>query len=258
MDEVRRNNLNHSSDEDPMYDSDDNNLRMDIDNNVAAINLNEDERMDNLPVAACLNVPDFEVESVGGSDQSNSGSANHSDNESVANSEDESMVGSEHSNNDNSDNPPVTDSEDDSVDVSDEEKVVDSDDDHNNQNPAVDVDSDFDDDNDVDEFINQLQESFSLNAEAEGYNEPLFAEGDNNLQAVEKFILIVAKALRFKESYKSMITSFKIANLGFNNANFPNSMGQFWTIVNRKTEDFTNVTVCTVCWQQLELRKNRR
>lgn len=118
-------------------------------------------------------------------------------------------------------------------------------------------DDDFDDeipvdfnDNDQDgEFINIFQETFSLNVDAQGLNAPLLAQG--NLQVAENFILILARSLRFKESYASMLASFKIANLGFNNANHPIYMRQFWRIVNRRNDDFSNIVVCTICWEEL-------
>lgn len=163
-------------------------------------------------------------------------------------SEDESMNESDLSNNDdfqNIEDEAIVDSEDDLENNADENIVSDSDDDTDNENPGIDSDEQEDDEN---VFFNNFRETFSLNVEAE-LNEPLIAEG--NLLAVEKFILILAKCLRYKECYASMITSFKIANLSFDNARLPIYMREFWRIVNRRDTDFNNVTVCTICWQEL-------
>lgn len=122
---------------------------------------------------------------------------------------------------------------------------ADNDDAFENDNP-LDDEINF---NEGDEFIIDFRETFSFNADAEGLNVPLLAQ--RNLQAAEKFMLILAKTLRLKESYVSMMASFKIDNLAFNNINFPVYMRDFWRIVNRRNENFRNNVVCTICWEIL-------
>lgn len=132
----------------------------------------------------------------------------------ITDSEDESFIDSEHSDNSNYDEIPY------------------------------DPDSDYEEDEaDDDEAINfnPNRPTFSLDLEA-----PAFA---GNREALERFLLIVAKSLRFNESYKSMLSSFKIENT--RNANFPEDMKTFWTFVNRNLHDFTNVVTCTVCWTRI-------
>lgn len=109
--------------------------------------------------------------------------------------------------------------------------------------------SDSEDEEDDDIAFNPERPTFSLNAEGQGLNVDLIAAG--NVRALEQFLLTVAKSLTCKESYKSMILSFKMINTLFGNAHFPTNMRTFWRMVNRRTEDFTNIVVCTVCWDQL-------
>lgn len=229
MGELQGNYQNYDSDEVIVSDSEDE-LDINDEENAIVINIDDNGIIVNLPVVAHPDIPDdVPIDDDPVDVNSDSGG--------------ESMNGSNHSNNDignNTDEEMINDFEND-LENSSEEEILSDYDDQEDHNPA---DSDVDDDSDdEDRFINPFQETFTLNVEAEGFNEPLFAAGNANLQAVEKFILIVAKTLRFKECYKSMITSFKMANLGFNNAHFPNNMTSFWRIVNRRQMDFTNITV---------------
>lgn len=228
MGDLQGNHQNYDSGEEIVPDSEDE-LDINDEDNAMVINLN-DNRIVNPPVVADHDIPDYVPIDHNLVDVNND-------------SDRESMNGSNHSNSTNEE--MIIDSENDENNS--EEEIISDNDDQDDHIPAEsDVDDDSDDEN---LFNNPIQETFSLNAEAEGFIEPLVAAG--NLQAVEQFILIVAKTLRFKESYKSMITSFKMANLGFNNAHFPNNMRNFWRIVNRRQVDFTNITVCTICWELL-------
>lgn len=113
-------------------------------------------------------------------------------------------------------------------------------------------DSDSDDDRVADGddiFFNEMMDTFNVNPEAAELNAPLVARG--NMRALDNLILVIAKCLRYRESYKSMISTLKLFNMNFNNTHFPVDMKDFWKIVNRRISDFTNIPVCAVCWQIL-------
>lgn len=112
-------------------------------------------------------------------------------------------------------------------------------------------DDEGDEDDEDDEVYNdgEFQDFFHINVEGDGLGELLHPEG--NLFKWEKLLLEIAAALRFKTSYKSMLASFKRANMEFDNADFPTTMRAFWRIVNRNLDNFRHSIVCTVCWDDL-------
>ena len=183
MAEPGRNVANNSDDDESLiHDSADDEMDSDLDDNAMVTDSDDDERIANPNIAAHLNIPVLDQ-----------------------NYDPENNIVVD-ANNDLSDEA-ISDSEDEVANVVDEEMVTDSGDDSHNDDLA-----DSDDEND-DAYVNNFDETFHLNVEAEGLDVQLVAQ-DGNLQAVEKFVIIVAKTLRFKECYASMITSFKIANLG--------------------------------------------
>lgn len=218
-------------------------LQIDVENNAMVIDADDDERIaDDLEEI----INNSEDESMGNSDNGFLDDSDEpitdderiaNDIEMINNSEEESVGHSDNGVLDDSDQP-ITDAEDDLADSSEEEAIVD-------------VGEILDGNAIDDDFVNEFAEIFSVNIEGEGLDDFLVARGNGRLQAMEQFILIIAKALRYKESYVSMLTNFEMANLGYDNANFPRNMRDFWSMVNRRDDQFTNVIVCTICWQEL-------
>lgn len=149
----------------------------------------------------------------------------------------DAIVDSEHdrrSHNGNTDTDIVSDSGD--------EPAVDSGDDLDHENSDGDLDV-------ADADVGNVRDIFAVNVEANALDEHLIAEG--NMQRMERFVLQLAKSLRHRESYKSMLASFRIDNLAFDNSDFPTGMRSFWKLVNRTEDELANVIVCTGCWQEL-------
>ena len=52
-----------------------------------------------------------------------------------------------------------------------------------------------------------------------------------------------------------MMLTFKIARLKFKNCDLPIIISNFWKLLNRKNEVFTNAVVCTICWTEVGRHK---
>lgn len=127
-----------------------------------------------------------------------------------------------------------------------------------NEDPDFnDFDVAMEDDVENDELVfDKPRGIFSLNVEAEGWNELLIrAEGAGNVQIVEKFVIILASTLYQKGSYKMMLDNFRLSNYELNKHIFPSDMKAFWRILNRRETDFSYITTCTICNRLLGGRK---
>lgn len=131
---------------------------------------------------------------------------------------------------------------------SNEDPIIDSGDEAMNGSDRSIVDS-----GDEDNYIGvapDLNPPFHVNVEGDGLDDLLVAQ-HGHLEAWEVLILNIAKAVELKESYRSMLFVFRLMNSAFDNANFPQDMRTFWTVVNRNLDMFRNQVVCTVCWTVL-------
>lgn len=92
-----------------------------------------------------------------------------------------------------------------------------------------------------------LWETFNIIVQGNQLKENLIV-ADDNIAAWEMFVLILAKTLRYRQSYVGMLSDFKNANIAFQNPGFPESMAIFWSIDNRDDRNFIHQVVCTLCW----------
>lgn len=94
-----------------------------------------------------------------------------------------------------------------------------------------------------------FEEFFHINVERGGLQQHLRSRG--NVRKYERLFIEIAKVLRYKETYVSLLTSFKIANIEFDNSYFPTTMNGIWKLLNPNLNNFNQSIVCGFCWENL-------